>query len=242
MKRPEGVRFLHYTTLTLTNGVVTYGEWKPLPGLEDVSTTNVYATVQAFSDNQLDTHRNKPTSVDLAIILAGLKAADEAIIMGQKYAAGKKVLSTHDIQKAIALAYQQTNSDGTYTNKVFYNCNLSKDGMQNTTTGESVEFDRINLTGKAIPLENGDIGLEQDSDDPTVNPEELANFFKRVILPEGVEGRSLMRSTEKTIEEMLAEYEETIKRQSQEIETLRLKKEQERKAKERLELGKSKNN
>lgn len=234
MKRPEGVRFLHYTTLTLTGGEVKYNDWKPLPGLEDISTTNVYAEVKAFSDNQLDTHRRKPSSVDLAIVLAQLETEDEAIIMGQEYVDGKKVLSTNDIQKSIAIAYQQTNSDGTFTNKVYYNCTLAKDGMQNTTTGESIEFDKINLTGTAIPLSNGHLGIEMDSDAPTADPEELANFFNRVILPKGVKSSRITRATERTIQQMLAEYEETIKKQSQEIEALKAVKEEVAAVKEKV--------
>ena len=103
--------------------------------------------------------------------------------MGKKYENGKKVTSVTDSAPSLALLYQQTNSDGTYTNRVLYNCTLSRDEVSNTTTTDSISFDSVKLSGKAIPLEDGNLDLTMESDDPDVDAEELANFFNEVIMP-----------------------------------------------------------
>ena len=44
-------------------------------------------------------------------------------------------------------------------------------------------FDSVKLSGKAIPLEDGNLDLTMESDDPDVDAEELANFFNEVVMP-----------------------------------------------------------
>ena len=116
---------------------------------------------------------------DISITLRELSNELEAFIMGKKYENGKKVTSVTDSAPSLALLYQQTNSDGSYTNRVLYNCTLARDEVSNTTTTDSISFDSVKLSGKAIPLEGGNLDLTMENDDP----EELANFFNEVVMP-----------------------------------------------------------
>lgn len=183
-KRAEGCRLLHIAKRTGTGALATYAAPIAVPGLEDIALTNNYAEGSAFSDNIQDTNVKKPSFIDISITLRELSNELEALIMGKQYAGGKKVTSVNDSAPSIALLYQQTNSDGTYTNRVLYNCTLARDEVSNTTTTDSISYDSVKLSGKAIPLDNGNLDLTMESDDADVDAEELAKFFKEVIQPE----------------------------------------------------------
>lgn len=180
-KRAEGCRLLHIAKRT---GMGTYAEPIPVLGLEEISLTNNYAEGSAFSDNIQDTNVKKPSYIEISITLRELSNELEALIMGKSYANGKKVTSVNDSAPALAVLYQQTNSDGTYTNRVLYNCTLARDEVANTTTTDSISYDSVKISGKAIPLDNGYLDLTMESDDPDVDAEELAKFFTEVIQPE----------------------------------------------------------
>ncbi|KAI3350149.1 major tail protein [Clostridium botulinum] len=182
-KRAEGCRFLHLAKRTTTGGLIAFETPIPLEGLEDISLTNNYAEGSAFSDNVQDTNIKKPSFIDIAITLRELSNELEAFIMGKKYVNGKKVTCVTDSAPSLALLYQQTNSDGTYTNRVLYNCTLARDEVSNTTTTDSISFDSVKLSGKAIPLADGNLDLTMESDDPGIDAEELAKFFEEVVLP-----------------------------------------------------------
>lgn len=182
-KRAEGCRLLHLAKRNSSGGLISYAKPIAVVGLEDISLTNNYAEGSAFSDNVQDTNIKKPSYIDISITLRELSNELEAFIMGKKYENGKKVTSVTDSAPSLALLYQQTNSDGSYTNRVLYNCTLARDEVSNTTTTDSISFDSVKLSGKAIPLENGYLDLTMESDDPDVDAEELANFFDEVVMP-----------------------------------------------------------
>lgn len=185
VKRPEGCRLLHIATQTISEaGVVTYETPIPVLGLENITTTNNYAEGVGFSDNMQDTSKKKPTFIDMAITLREISNSLESKIMGKKYASGRKLTNVSDQAPVVAVLYQQTNSDGSYVNRVIYNCKLSRDETVNTTTKDGIEFNSVTLSGKGIPLPTtGDLDLSIESDDAAASAEDLANFFKKVILP-----------------------------------------------------------
>lgn len=184
MKRAEGCRNLYIAKHIMgEDGTVTFATPERLEGLESISTTNGYAEATAYSDNQMDTNKRKPSYIDLAVVLAQLATKYESMISGQKYIKGKKVTSSNDNSPAFAVLYEITNSDGTSTFRVLYNVTLQRDGNEATTVADSVTFDTVALTGKAIPLSNGDLDLTMESDDTEVLPADITNFFKSVMLP-----------------------------------------------------------
>lgn len=182
-KRAEGCRMLHIAKRKISDGVTSYETPIPVVGLEDISLTNNYAEGSAFSDNIQDTNVKKPSFIDISITVRELSNELEALMMGKKYEGGKKVTSVNDKAPSIAILYQQTNSDGTYTNRVLYNCTLARDEVSNTTTTDSISYDSVKVSGKAIPLEDGNLDLTMESDDEEVDQEELKKFFEEVILP-----------------------------------------------------------
>lgn len=192
MKRAEGCRNLHIAKLTIdASGVPTYTTPKRLMGLEKFSSTENYAEATAYSDNQIDTNKKKPAFIDLAITLAQLTPQDDALISGKKRIAGKTVTTTGDAQPAFAVMYEQTNSDETSTYFVYYNVTLAKDGRENTTVGESISFDSVSVTGKAIPLPDGTLEMSFNSDDEEIKQTDIENFFKSVQMPNEASEESL---------------------------------------------------
>lgn len=182
IKRPEGCKNLHLSKQNEANGLINFGVPKRYRGLENIDYAYGYAEAQAYSDNQMDTNKRKPSFADITILLAQLIASDEAEITGKTYIKGKKFTSTSDKAPKYAVMWEQTNSDGTSTFFCFYNVTLSKEGGTNSTIGDSITYDSITLVGKAIPLSNGDLDLTLESDDPEVIQSEITNFFKKVIL------------------------------------------------------------
>lgn len=183
MKLQEGVRNLHIAPMTITAGKTTYETPVPVEDLEEISTTNNYAEGTSYSDNILKVAIKKPSFIEISITLSKILAEIESIIMGKSYENGKKVTSVTDKQVSFAVLYQITNADGTYTNRVLYNCTLAKDEQTNTTTKDAIEFDTVTLGGTAIPTKEGWLDLTMDSDDKDVDPEELSKFFEQVVLP-----------------------------------------------------------
>lgn len=72
-----------------------------------------------------------------------------------------------------------------------HNVTLAKDGRENTTVGESISFDSVSLTGKAIPLPNGILEMSFNSDDKEIKPTDIENFFKTVQMPNGTSEESM---------------------------------------------------
>lgn len=205
VKRPEGCRMLHIAKQIDTQGVITFETPIRIPGLESVEYTYGYAEAQAYSDNQMDTNKRKPSFADLAIVLRELSNQHEALIMGKTYTGGKKITSTSDVAPRFAVLWEQTNSDGTSTFIGYYNVTLSKDGGTNTTIGESITYDTVSVTGKAIPLSNGDLDIMIESDDKAANQQDIENFFKKVILRGSAPSQDLI-----LVDPLKEEYGEVI--------------------------------
>lgn len=226
VKRPEGVTNLHIAPHKFgEDGTLTFGTPERLFGVESLSTTNGYAEATAYSDNQMDTNKRKPSYIDITAVLRELATKHEALISGQKFIDGKKVTSSKDSAPSFAVLYEQTNSDSTSTFRILYNVTLQRDGNENTTVADSVTYDTVGITGKAIPLSNGDLDLTMESDSEGVTPQEISNFFKSVMLPPVEEGNSKARlysqeaiisgkvSVTKLTEKEIEESKEEIKKQ-----------------------------
>lgn len=183
VRRPEGCTMLHVAELKNTESAITYGEQERLYGLEEISCTYNYAEGAAYSDNQQDTSIRRPSSAELEIKIRQLSPKTEARLMGKRYVKGKKVTSTNDTAPPWAVSYRQTNSDGSYTNKLFYNCTVSREEGTITTVKDGIEYDVVTLKVKALPLPNGDLDLEFDNDADGVTEKDLTDFFKTVMMP-----------------------------------------------------------
>lgn len=169
-----------------TEGVITFGKPEPIIGLEEFSYSYTYAEGSNFADNRQNIYKKKPTGVDLSLTFTELVLSMEAKLMGKKYNKGGVSTNTNDQAKEVALLLQETFSDGSYINNVFYNVKLAKDESSGKSAGDNIEFTPATLSGRGIPLTNGngkgdgDIDYKMDSADPTVDKTKLNNFFKEV--------------------------------------------------------------
>lgn len=185
-RRPEGCTKLHIWEQEISDaGELNYLDVIRLWGLEEITSTSNYTEGSAYSDNTQDTYVKKTASVDLTILVRELATKTEALIMGKEFIKGKKVSRASDRAKKFAVAYEQTNSDGSSTFKLYYNCTLAKDEAKNTTIKDGIEYDVITITGKALPCPElgGALDLEFESDAVGVTAQDIANFFKTVMMP-----------------------------------------------------------
>ena len=92
---------------------------------------------------------------------------------------------TGDNPIPVALLFQETYSDNSYVNTVFYNVKLSRDeNSAKSSSSDNIEFTNITLTGKAIPFTNehveGAIDFRIDSAESDVDQNKLQKFFEKV--------------------------------------------------------------
>lgn len=167
-------------------GNITFGKPEPIIGLEEFSYNYTYAEGSNYADNRQNIYKKKPTGVDISLTFTELLLPMEAKLMGKKYSKGGISTNVNDQAREVALLLQETFSDGSYVNNVFYNVKLSKDESSGKSAGENIDFTPATLSGRGIPLTNesgkgdGDIDFKMDSADPTVDKTKLDNFFKEV--------------------------------------------------------------
>lgn len=224
VKRAEGCRFAHVAPMKISTGKLSYDAYIPVVGLESITTTPVFAELSAFSDNQQDTNRKKPIAYDISIVLRELSQELEALFMGQTYENGRKYTSTNDVQNPVAFAYQQTNSDGTYTNILYYNVTLSRESRENTSVTDSVEFNSVTLSGRAIPISSGELELVINSDDSEANPSDLENFFTKVLMPDDEVSVDAMEPFNRSMQQLVEEYKAEMNALKKENKELKLEK------------------
>ena len=189
-KRAEGCKSLYIAKIK-ENG--DYDTLKAIPGLEEITFTNNYAEGSAYSDNAADTTVKKLAYVDVSITVRELSAEIEALLMGKTHDSAKGIISStaNDTLANVAVLYEQTNSDGTTTRRVFYECSLSRDEISNTTVTDSISYDSVTLTGRAIPKTKattgskglGLIDMTIESDKSSTAGTTWSNFFTTVQFP-----------------------------------------------------------
>lgn len=184
-KAAEGCELLAIAPLTI-NSDNTYSYEKPImvPELEQITVTDTYAEASNYADNKQNIYKKKKTGADISITLTYLTKLLEAKLMGKKYNKGEVLSKNDDIQIAVAVLYKKTYSDGSYDLIVYYNVKLAKDDNSSTTSGESIEFAKVTLSGKASPLPNGNIDYTIASDEVEASntnlQNKIKNFFEEV--------------------------------------------------------------
>lgn len=155
-----------------------------LEGLAELSYTYTYAEGSGYGDNELKIYKKKPTGVDITLTFLDIPTKLLARILGKKYSKGGMVTGTKDNPIPVAIMFEETYSDDSFIDTVFYNVKLSKDENTAKTTADGIEFTPITLTGKALPYTNskveGGIDFRMDSADPEVDKTKLNSFFDKV--------------------------------------------------------------
>lgn len=184
-KVAEGCELLAIAPLTI-NSDNTYSYEKPImvPELEQITVTDTYAEASNYADNKQNIYKKKKTGADISITLTYLTKLLEAKLMGKKYNKGEVLSKNDDIQIAVAVLYKKIYSDGSYDLIVYYNVKLAKDDNSSTTSGESIEFAKVKLSGKVSPLPNGNIDYTIASDEVEASntnlQNKIKNFFEEV--------------------------------------------------------------
>lgn len=195
-RKLTGCKNVHYAEVTISGGEADFEAPKRIPHLEEYNYNFLYAEASNYADNQQNIYRKKITGADFGLVLSDLKIQVEAELMGKAYKKGGAVTNTNDQQKAVALLWEETYSDGTSVRNVLYYTKISRDEVSGKTEGENLEFTPVNLAGKAIPLPNGNIHYKMDSSDSTYDTTKWNNWFTEVQTPDSLEVMSLKEESE----------------------------------------------
>ena len=184
-KKVTGVTLLHEAPYTISAGVTTYSAPVRILDLEEIKVTDKYADGSNYADNLMNIYTSKVTGADISANLSSLDLKIEADITGKSYANGEIETTASDIQKGVALLYQLNFSDGSYENKIYYNCRLRREDYSGKTTADKIDFNGATLTGMALPLPNGKLSYTIASDSLGTDiggllKKKLDNFFKTV--------------------------------------------------------------
>ena len=190
-RKLTGCQNVHYAEVTIRGGEATFGTPKRIPHLEEYNYSFLYAEASNYADNIQNIYRKKITGADFGLVLSDLKIQVEAELMGKAYKKGGAVTNTNDQQKAVALLWEETYSDGTSARNVLYYTKISRDEVSGKTEGENLEFTPVNLVGKAIPLPNGDIHYKMDNSDSAYDTTQWGKWFTEVQTPNVLEEMSL---------------------------------------------------
>ena len=189
-KAVSGIKGLAFAELTI-NDDKTYSYEKPVmvPELEQITVTDTYSESSNYADNKRNIYQKKKTGSDMSIVLTELKKIIEAIITGKKYYKGALLSKTNDVQKEVAVLYQKTYNDGSIDYCIYYNVKLSRDDNNGETDGESTNYQKVTISGKASPLPDDQLDLVIGSDEAEKDEEMkllIENFYEEVqFLPEG---------------------------------------------------------
>ncbi|AWS26157.1 phage tail protein [Clostridium perfringens] len=156
-----------------------------LEGLVELQYQYTYAEGKADADNETKIYKKKPTGADFTLTFLNVPTKTVAKILGKKYSKGGMETGTGDNPIPVALLFQETYSDNSYVNTVFYNVKLSRDeNSAKSSSSDNIEFTNITLTGKAIPFTNehveGAIDFRIDSAESDVDQNKLQKFFEKV--------------------------------------------------------------
>ena len=143
-----------------------------------------YAEGENYADNLQNIYVSRVSGADISITLSSLSKKIEAALTGKAYEKGEIETNTADIQQKVAILYQINYDDGSYDNRIYYNCKLRKEEYGGKTQTDKIDFTACDITGKAIPLSNGKVFYEIASDEvgseDTDQKKKLDNFFKTV--------------------------------------------------------------
>ena len=187
-KKAVGICNCHYAVLTVTpnptgEDVYSYATPVKLPDLEELTVTENYAEGKNYADNICNIAEKMVSDADLSFTFSNVSRETEAAIAGKTFSNGMMESKVTDSQKAVAILFQKTFSDGSYENIVYYICKLSRDDNGGSTKGESISFQGVTFSGTATPLSNGKLSLiiasDEVGEDSTAN-EKMTNFFKEV--------------------------------------------------------------
>lgn len=184
-KKAIGISKLHYATYQESEaGAITYTAPEKIPDCEELSAKNTYAEGENYADNLQNIYVSRVSGADISITLSSLSKKIEAALTGKAYEKGEIETNTADIQQKVAILYQINYDDGSYDNRIYYNCKLRKEEFGGKTQTDKIDFTACDITGKAIPLSNGKVFYEIASDEvgseDTEQKKKLDNFFKTV--------------------------------------------------------------
>ena len=185
-KRISGVLFLGIAPLQGDDGVTpTWGNVVEIPQFENFSGEKQYSSAEWYSNDRIEMSLKNITSVDFEITVGTISAEVRSMLTGATYdeETGVLVERSDDAQSEYALivrfSQMSAGSSGTY-DIVYYRCTLSVDNLEAETKTDSINTTSITITGKAIPLRNGEIGASIDSFDENADPTIIQNWTSAV--------------------------------------------------------------
>ena len=156
-----------------------------IPQFENFSGEKQYSSAEWYSNDRIEMSLKNITSVDFEITVGTISSEIRSMLTGATYNQENGVLTerSNDAQSEFALivrfSQMSAGSAGTY-DVVYYRCTLSVDNLEAETKTDSINTTSITITGKAIPMRNGEIGASIDSFDENADQTVIDNWTKAV--------------------------------------------------------------
>lgn len=115
------------------------------------------------------------------ITVLELTPSEQALILGNKKVKGGVVVNTNDIAPQGAYLFEKQFKNSTHKRLyVVYNCVCSNPGLTMQTIEDKAEDSVSEIPVSVSELENGDLMYYIDTNDSTVEAEQITNWYKEV--------------------------------------------------------------
>lgn len=180
---PVGFDQLYYAVMTDEEAEV-YAAPVRLPGARTLNLSPNVESEDLPGDDMIYHTEDALNYYDIELNIAELDTADQAAILGKQIDAnGGLIDSSNDIAPYVALLYRRRMANGKYRYTVIYKTKFAPSEENAETKGTTPTFQTPTITGKAIPLSNGDFRRTYTEGDPGVTSQFLSDFFNAVVIP-----------------------------------------------------------
>lgn len=181
-KMVEGVRNIHVVQIDTKE--MKFLTPQRVRGLGEIKVTRTFKEGSAIGDMEVMISKKKLKQLDIAITANELPPRIESLMEGKTYENGELYSTENDDQNPVALLWEEVWSDGSSSYNAVYNAKMARDGREGKGNSDNLDFQTVSLTGVGLKSEiAGAFDLVLFDDDPNVDKDKIANFFKAVQIP-----------------------------------------------------------
>lgn len=184
-----GLRDVHYAILQSdTPTGATYDTPERLVGAISANVNPNTSSATLFADDGPYDSASTLGEIELELNMADIPAAASNKLLGHTYKNGVLIKKASDQPPYVAVGYRSLKSNGAYRYTWLLKGKFADGEQSNQTKGDSIEYSTPTITGAFVKRDYDDAWqVEADSDDATINPETIANWFTAVVDPEDIE-------------------------------------------------------
>lgn len=178
-----GLRDVHYAILQSdTSAGATYGTPERLVGAISANVNPNTSSATLFADDGPYDSASTLGEIELELNMADIPAAASNKLLGHTYKNGVLIKKASDQPPYVAVGYRSLKSNGAYRYTWLLKGKFADGEQSNQTKGDSIEYSTPTITGAFVKRDYDDAWqVEADSDDTTINPGTITNWFQAVV-------------------------------------------------------------